>query len=196
MTHGPIALEAYLDGFRSGFSRAFAGDDVETLTPRDLPGSLPKHIVHVIEGASDSATPFVLVTNGIGRVHQPRSTEHDDNEHVEFLAYVERHGPNIADLLSIVGRLAHMHDPTDDAFKAYDTVAFPQPVHGMQFFVFRPGGHVSVRNGPQVTLLAVVPLTIDQYRQVVDGNAEEWLEAAMAASDTHAAFLRGWAGAL
>ncbi len=127
------------------------------------------HSIEVLKKIGQSEA-FVVATAGFGRVpHGPRK-----KAHVELLAYVDHYGQKIGQVLEALGEAMHARGETGRAFKEYDTVELPQPVHGLQFFDLRPSGEIDISAELRVTLLKVVPMSHDEFDQAQKNPAGEW----------------------
>lgn len=131
-------------------------------------GSIP-HSIEVLKKIGQSEA-FVVATAGFGRIpHGPRK-----KTHVELLAYVDQYGQKIGQVLEALGEAMHARGENGRAYKEYDTVELPAPVHGLQYFDLRPSGEVDISPDLRVMLLKVVPMSHDEYDQAQKNPAGEW----------------------
>jgi hypothetical protein len=151
------------------------GYEQTRLTPSDIPPGAPPHIVHVIRPTSSDG--FAVMTNGFSREAPAPGAER-----LELRADTSRHGWQIAQALSLLGRLAIAQARAGRApWLAFDLVTTAEePLFGIKHFVLMPGGSVRVNEQP-VTILRAAPITPEEHHEVsgkITGDARAgWLAA-------------------
>jgi hypothetical protein len=188
-------LETYQRRLIETFSKHWDVPKEAHLAPADVPDFLPPHRVEIFARAA--SRPFYsLLTNGIGRRPQRYAKETGAPEYVELLTYVDRSDGRIALLLSYLGRLLHLHEPGELAWKVFDTVALAEPIYNLQYFVLGPGGTMTSHDEPELSFLIVVPVTEQEYARIKGGGAEEWYRAHAGTAGRETEMLQRWAPAL
>lgn len=131
-------------------------------------GQAPSHDVHAFRRIGRGRSHIVL-TVGLGR--PGRDVENEELKHVELFAETKEYGDAIADVLSTLGRA--LYDPKEaPAFKPYRSVKLERPRHHLQFFDLVPAGVIDVAPGHTVTLMKVVPVTADEFRETKQGETQ------------------------
>jgi hypothetical protein len=188
----PLPFQAYGTGFLDAFQKLMGAQAAVTLNPRDLPADVPRHEVHAL---TPKDGPAVVFTVGAGRLPQPSTAPTDDHAHVELLAYAPAPSANTAQILSGFARLLHQRTQADGAWKPNDTLRLAKPVHGLQHFALQRRGSLRVERGPEVTFLALVPLTPAEYGALQGKDVKAWLDAAMADEPRWGAMRARWGAA-
>ena len=134
---------------------------------------VPPHVVHVMQPAGDEGG-FLIATAGAGRIPQPGGDAESSSDHVELVAQVSQHGPNIALLLSYLGRLVHMHGGGDERWAPRDKVQLPEPIFGLRCFLLTSLGTIQIAPGHAINLLNVYALTDDEYAAMNNDNVVDW----------------------
>lgn len=114
---------------------------------------------------------------------------------IELLARAEQAGEGVAEVLRALARLAR-DEGKGGAWEGYRAVALEAPVRGLQHFDLLPAGDVDLGASGRVTLLRVVPLTLEEYEAAQEATSGAWSGAASADLDASSVRLERWAPAL
>jgi hypothetical protein len=173
-----ISVEAYRELFSRAFDLAYPSHKVGEASGPD--GAAVAHVVEVREPAQDPG--FVVVTNGFGRVAQPRG-DSVALPHVELVTWVEADSALIVSLVGHIGRAVHERGPSATPFKPGDTLRAPVAQLSLAGFVLNDAGYVPMPAGAPINLLELVPLNDADYADAKNAGTA-WLEASYA--DPHA----------
>lgn len=159
-------LRAYQDAFFEAHLHAL-GPYLGGYAPKALPAGVPGHRVEVLR----TVLGFALVTSGLGQRAQPAS---DAPPRIELVAYVPREGPQIADLLSLIGQRLFA-DQGPASARAWETVALAHRWYGLRRFLLLPAGDPVQIQGRTVSIFEVVPLQGGELRAVeTPARAQDW----------------------
>jgi len=184
-----IGVEVYRQLFSHAFGRAYPSHKVgEALGPDSA------SVTHVVEVREPDKDPgFVVVTNGFGRVAQPRG-DSVAAPHVELVTWVEADSTLIVSLVGHIGRALHERGPDASPFKAGDTLRVPVAALGLSGFVLNDAGFVPMPAGAPITLLELVPLDDADYAEAKHAGTA-WLETHYSASDARRRIRARWRAA-
>jgi hypothetical protein len=181
-----IDAEAYRQLFSYAFGRAYPSHKVgEALGPDSA------SVAHVVEVREPDQDPgFVVVTNGFGRVAQPRG-DAVGAPHLELVTWVEADSALIVSLVGHIGRAIHERGPDASPFKPGDTLRVPVAALALAGFVLNDSGYVPMPAGAPITLLELVPLDEADYAEAKHAGTA-WLEAHYADPDARRRIRARW----
>ncbi len=193
-TKAALTFNDYSNGLLNALLKGTKAKEVDHYDPPEA--VKPRHRVHVL--ALEEGKSFWYVTDGFGLVRQPGSAAGGKEVFVELATYSDRRDARIAEVLSLLGEAMHTH-PARGPWNAwnYDTLTLPDDVHGLCYFVLRPGAEIKMPRSDEreqlVSVFTVIPLTAEERAQVANAGREKaraWVEKR--AVEEPAAMLARW----